>query len=94
MKEDGHAIVFTSPGEGVTGLDVHPLNKVFAFAELSLNPAVFVFKYPELELVSTLRGETTFIIIHEFYEFCSFNTSTILCSCFEINWLFFNMILC
>ena len=56
MKEDGHAVVFTSPGEGVTGLDVHPLNKVFAFAELSLNPRVFVFNYPDMKLVSELKG--------------------------------------
>lgn len=56
MKEDGTATVFTSPGEGISGLDVHPLNKVFAFTELSLNPTVFVYKYPEMKQVSLLKG--------------------------------------
>ena len=56
MKEDGESTVFTSPGEGVAALDVHPLNKVFAFAELCIKPRVFVFKYPELTPVSELKG--------------------------------------
>lgn len=56
MKENGNSVVFTSPGEGVTALDVHPLNKVFAFAELCINPRVFVYKYPEMEQVSELKG--------------------------------------
>lgn len=58
MKEGGKSDVFTSPGEGVVGLDVHPLNKLFAFAELSLNPRIFVYKYPDMEEVSVLAGIT------------------------------------
>lgn len=56
MKEDGTSTVFTSPGEGIAALDVHPIDKMFAFAELSLNPKVFVYKYPTMELVSQLEG--------------------------------------
>lgn len=65
MGEDGSSVVFTSPGEGVTALDVHPLNKVFGFAELCLNPKVFVYKYPEMDLVSTLEGRCMeAVIVH------------------------------
>lgn len=57
MKETGESSVFTSPGEGVTALDVHPLNKVFAFAELCIKPRLFVYKYPEMECVSEIKGK-------------------------------------
>lgn len=56
LKEDGQSTVFTSPGEGVCALGVHQLNKLFAFAEMSLNPRVFVFKYPDMEQVAELAG--------------------------------------
>lgn len=48
--------MFTSPGEGVGCLDVHPLNKLIAFTELCLNPRIFVFKYPDMDALSELPG--------------------------------------
>lgn len=62
MKEDGQSIVFSSPGEGIAALDVHQLNKLFAFAEMSLNPRVFVFKYPDMEKVAELPGMCSYYL--------------------------------
>lgn len=63
LKEDGTGQVFTSPGEGVTTLDIHPLNKLYAFAELCLNPRIFVYKYPDMELLSELKGDHPFSLV-------------------------------
>lgn len=60
MKEDGQSTVFSSPGNGVSVLDVHQLNKLFAFAEMCLNPRIFVYKYPDMEQVAELTGRSMY----------------------------------
>ena len=60
LGDDGHGSVF-SPGEGVSCIAAHSINKVFAVAEQTLNPRIYVMAYPSFRQVAELKG--LFVII-------------------------------
>ncbi|XP_043992494.1 cilia- and flagella-associated protein 43 [Gambusia affinis] len=50
--------VFQSPGSGVGALTTNGRSGMFAFSERELNPSIFVYSFPELELKNELKGNT------------------------------------
>lgn len=58
--KDKRESVLASPGDGIGALAVNPLCSNVAFAELKINPKLFVYVYPDFSLPrATLEGETT-----------------------------------
>ncbi|XP_038127693.1 cilia- and flagella-associated protein 43-like [Cyprinodon tularosa] len=49
--------VFQSPGRGVGALTANGKIGVFAFSERKLNPSIFVYTFPELDLKNELKGD-------------------------------------
>ncbi|XP_028325420.1 cilia- and flagella-associated protein 43 isoform X2 [Gouania willdenowi] len=48
--------VFKCPGRGVGALTTNSSRGIFAFSEQKLNPPIFVYSYPKLQLNSQLKG--------------------------------------
>lgn len=56
--KDKRESVLASPGDGIGALAVNPSYSNFAFAELEVNPKVFVYAFPDFSRPrSTLEGE-------------------------------------
>ena len=56
--KDKRESVLASPGDGIGALAVNPSYSNFAFAELKVNPKVFVYAFPDFSRPrSTLEGE-------------------------------------
>ncbi|XP_056327437.1 cilia- and flagella-associated protein 43 [Danio aesculapii] len=47
-----------SPGSGIGAFTASGHRRCLAFSDLGLNPSIFIYKYPELELMSELKGTT------------------------------------
>ncbi|XP_023183598.1 cilia- and flagella-associated protein 43 isoform X1 [Xiphophorus maculatus] len=50
--------VFQSPGNGVGALTANGRSGTFAFSEKELDPSIFVYNFPQLELKNELKGNT------------------------------------
>ncbi|KAA8583707.1 hypothetical protein FQN60_014915 [Etheostoma spectabile] len=48
--------VLRSPGRGIGVLTANGNNKTFAFSEEKLSPSIFVYDFPELQLMNELKG--------------------------------------
>ena len=58
-SKDKRESVLASPGDGIGALAVNPLYSNVAFAELKINPKLFVYVYPDFSRPrATLEGET------------------------------------
>ena len=63
-SKDKRESVLASPGDGIGALAVNPLYSNVAFAELKINPKLFVYVYPDFSRPrATLEGETLNSII-------------------------------
>ncbi|XP_697139.4 cilia- and flagella-associated protein 43 [Danio rerio] len=47
-----------SPGSGIGAFTASGQRRCIAFSDLGLKPSIFIYKYPELELTSELKGTT------------------------------------
>ncbi|KAI2657807.1 Cilia- and flagella-associated protein 43 [Labeo rohita] len=47
-----------SPGSGIGAFTASGHRRCLAFSDLNLNPSIFVYNYPELELMCELKGKT------------------------------------
>lgn len=47
-----------SPGSGIGAFTASGYRRCLAFSDLGLNPSIFVYKYPEFELMSELKGQS------------------------------------
>lgn len=47
-----------SPGSGIGAFTASGHRRCLAFSDLRLNPSIFVYNYPELELMCELKGES------------------------------------
>ena len=60
---DKRESVLASPGDGIGTLAVNPLYSTFAFAELKIDPKVFVYVFPDFSRPrSILEGEENIIL--------------------------------
>ncbi|XP_051508041.1 cilia- and flagella-associated protein 43 [Myxocyprinus asiaticus] len=50
--------IFQSPGSGIGTYTASGHSRSLAFSDLKLNPSIFVYNYPELELMCELKGTT------------------------------------
>ncbi|KAK2896717.1 hypothetical protein Q8A67_011205 [Cirrhinus molitorella] len=50
--------ILQSPGPGIGAFTASGYRSCFAFSDLKLNPSIFVYNYPELELICELKGTT------------------------------------
>lgn len=48
--------VFQSPGNGVGALTANGRSGTLAFSEKELDPSIFVYNFPQLELKNELKG--------------------------------------
>ncbi|XP_040905777.1 cilia- and flagella-associated protein 43 [Toxotes jaculatrix] len=48
--------VFQGPGRGIGALTANGISGIFAFSEQKLNPSIFVYMFPELQLKNELKG--------------------------------------
>lgn len=62
VKEDGQPQIFPSGGEGLGPIAMHNVNKVFAVAELGIDPKVNIFQYPTFKHVRELTGNFGMVI--------------------------------
>uniref|UniRef100_A0A8C5HYB1 Cilia- and flagella-associated protein 43 n=1 Tax=Gouania willdenowi TaxID=441366 RepID=A0A8C5HYB1_GOUWI len=53
--------VFKCPGRGVGALTTNSSRGIFAFSEQKLNPPIFVYSYPKLQLNSQLKGDGIYL---------------------------------
>ena len=57
IRRDGsHVKSFQSLGEEIGRLAMCSTNELLAYSELGSNPRIFVLSYPNLEVVSMLKG--------------------------------------
>ena len=56
LTEGGHENIFPSGGEALGVTAVHSINKVFAVAEVGVDPKISVFQYPSFKHVRELTG--------------------------------------
>ena len=57
VLSDGTERLLTPPGDGLGPIGVHTVNRVLAVAEQAINPKIFVYQYPALNLVNELQGK-------------------------------------
>lgn len=58
--KDKKESVLASPGDGISALAVNPLHSNVAFAELKINPRLFVYVYPDFSRPrATLEGKSS-----------------------------------
>ena len=60
VKGSEEETVYSSPGEGLAAVAVHGVNKVFAIADQSVPPKIFVVNYPTFTQKSLLEGKLTY----------------------------------
>lgn len=57
--ESGREQIFHSKdGGGIGCLDIHPSRKFFAVGEKGTQPNIYIYSYPEIEVVKVLEGGT------------------------------------
>ena len=61
VKGSEEETVYSSPGEGLAAVAVHGVNKVFAVADQSVPPKIFVVNYPTFTQKSLLEGKLTHV---------------------------------
>lgn len=47
-----------SPGSGIGAFTACGHRRLLAFSDLKLNPSIFVYNYPDLELMCELKGQS------------------------------------
>ena len=57
LNEDGHVNIFPSGGSGLGAIAVHPVNKVFAVADIDQHPKINIYEYPTFQHIKELTGK-------------------------------------
>ena len=57
-RDGSHVRSAPSLGKGVGCISVCVHAGLLAYSEVTLNPKIFILSYPDLQLVSTLEGES------------------------------------
>ena len=61
---DKRESILPSPGDGVGALTVNTSYSALAFAELKVNPRIFIYVYPDFSQPRvTLEGEFVFVVV-------------------------------
>ena len=56
LNEEGTDKLFPSVSNGLGPSAVHPVNKVFAIADIDVDPTIRVYDFPEFNPVNELKG--------------------------------------
>lgn len=48
--------MFTGPEEGLGQVAAHGIKKLFAYADMSINPKIHIYNYPDFKKKKVLKG--------------------------------------
>ena len=75
VKGKDEESVLASPGDGISAIAAHSVNKVIAIADRSIPPKIYVLSYPAFERKAILEGIE--FIRYALYEFRLYGTATV-----------------